>query len=256
MSTLRQLLVMFCLGSSLLDATARQSNFQQEARWQLSKELVARGAHKKYLKKVDELQQGQLLDTDAQFLERLNNVTNKLATQAALDYTASDNWQWEVHSSDQSDESSYCMAGGKLIISRYQVRELALNETELAMLVAHEMAHALLLHHYAEDQEALRLFPMWRHKSFEEFETAVDDDDTLVSALAELGKQQEIEADLSGMQLALKAGYPAKGLLSFFVKLSKHNAYPNFDSRSHPAPAQRLQRLRDWLLQAKLIAVN
>lgn len=256
MIRLRPFLLMFCLALCLPQVSARQIHPESEAKWQLSVELVAHGAHKKYLKKVSELQQGQLLDTDALFVTRLHRITSELATQAEHDYPSSKNWQWEIHSNDQEDEASFCMAGGKLIISRRQVQDLELNDTELAMLIAHEMAHALLLHHYAEDVEALRLFPSWQQKSFEEFETAVDDDDILVSALAELGKQQEFEADNKGMQLALQAGYPAQGLLSFFVKLRKHSAYPNFESRSHPAPAQRVQRLRNWLLQAKLITAQ
>lgn len=249
------LLILF-LGLSLPQAWARQVHPESEAKWQLSTELVAHGAHKKYLKKVSELQQGHMLDTDASFVTRLSRITAKLITLAEHAYPESKNWQWQVHSSDQEDEASFCMAGGKLMISRRQVHDLGLNDTELAMLIAHEMAHALLLHHYAEDLEALRLFPGWQQKSFEEFESAVDDDEILVSALAELGKQQELEADLKGMQLALQAGYSAQGLLSFFVKLRKHSAYPNFESRSHPAPAQRVRDLRDWLVRAKLITAQ
>lgn len=229
------------------DVCAKTRLTQSSSLWQLSPQLVAQGAYKKYRVKVGELQQAHLLDSDEQFSERLRRIMAKLTAQAAIDYSNSNQWQWEIHSSDQHDETSYSMAGGKILISRPQVYELALNDYELAMLIAHEMAHALLLHNFLEDQEALRLFPAWHNQDFEKFETAVDEDDTLVTALAVLGKQQEFEADLRGMQLALRAGYPAKNLLRFYEKLRKRSAYPNFESRSHPAPSERLQRLRDWL---------
>ena len=229
------------------ETCAKTSPPQSTAKWQLSPQLVAQGANKKYRVKVDELQQAHLLDTEVLFNERLHRIMTKLTAQAVIDYSNSGQWQWEIHSSDQYDEASYSMAGGKILISRPQVYELALNDNELAMLIAHEMAHALLQHNFLEDQEALRLFPAWLHQDFEKFETAVDDDDTLVTALAALGKQQEFEADLSGMQLALRAGHPAKSLLRFYEKLRKRSAYPNFESRTHPAPSERLQRLRDWL---------
>lgn len=244
---MRRLFFKLSLGLWMGDACAKASPMQFTAKWQLSPQLVAQGAYKKYRVKVDELQQAHLLDTDEQFSERLLRIMAKLTTQAAIDYSDSSQWQWEIHSSDQYDETSYSMAGGKILISRPQVYALALNDNELVMLIAHEMTHALLLHNFLEDQEALRLFPNWLHQDFEKFETAVDDDDTLITALAALGKQQEFEADLNGMQLALRAGYPAKSLLRFYEKLRKRSAYPNFESRSHPAPSERLQRLRDWL---------
>ena len=62
-------------------------------------------------------------------------------------------WLWEFHTSDEIDEGSYCMAGGKLLISQPQVTRLELRDAELAMLMSHEIAHAVLQHHYQEDQE-------------------------------------------------------------------------------------------------------
>ena len=245
----RRRFIQLNLASWISHLNAHASTPQFQTQWQLSPELVARGALKKYRDKVKALQQAQLLDTETWFTQRIRAITAQLATQAAIDYPCSRDWQWEIHSSDQIDENSYGMAGGKIIISRPMVNDYSLNESALAMLIAHEMAHALLLHNFAEDQEALRLFPAWAEKSFEDFETAIDDDDTLIRALASLGKQQEFEADLKGMQLALRAGYAAKGLLAFYEKLRKKSAYPNFESLSHPAPAARLQRLRDWLRQ-------
>lgn len=244
---LRRLLLKLSLGFCVSNANARIICKPSQANWQLSPQRVAQGALKKYQDKVTELQQGQLLDTDTRFTQGLHHIMTRLAAQAGLDYPDSREWHWEIHSSDQVDESSYSMAGGKIIISRPQVHQLSLNETALAMLIAHEMAHALLLHNFIEDQEALRLYPAWLDKPFEEFETAIDDDETLLTALAPLGKQQEFEADLKGFQLAMRAGYSARGLLRFFEQLRRHSHFPNFESRSHPAAAKRLQRLRDWL---------
>ena len=41
-------------------------------------------------------------------------------------------------------------------------------------------------------------------------------------------------------------GYSAKQLLRFYDKLRKRSAHPNFDSLSHPAPAQRLPVCVRW----------
>ncbi|TXI95022.1 MAG: hypothetical protein E6Q34_03740 [Burkholderiaceae bacterium] len=217
--------------------------------WLLTPELVIAGAAKKYQKKIEELQQGHLLDRRATSLDYLNRIFLRLQASAYHQYPASANWRWELHTSDELHESSYCMAGGKLLINLPHIEEMNLNEAELAMLISHEMAHALLLHHYLEDQEALRLFPAWSTRPFSEFEDAVDEDDVIIRALAEFNKAQEYEADRAGFQLAMQAGYSAKQLLRFYDKLRKRSAHPNFDSLSHPAPAQRLLRLREMVAQ-------
>ena len=220
-----------------------------EEPWRLSRALVIQSAAKRYEKKIQELAHGHLLDCSASFLQRASSILSTLKHQASRDFPETQAWHWELHTSDEAEESSYCMAGGKLLISLPQAQRMNLNDTELAMLISHEMAHAVLHHHFLEDQEALRRFPSLQMKDFEDFQDAVDEDDVIISALAEFDKAQEYEADLVGFQLALRAGFAGSMLIRFFEKLRKHSVYPNFDSKSHPAPAQRLQRLRSWSQQ-------
>ncbi|WMW80833.1 M48 family metalloprotease [Undibacterium cyanobacteriorum] len=224
-------------------------NASDEEPWRLSPALVIHSAAKRYQKKIQELAHGHLLDRSASFLQRSSSILSTLRQQASRDFPETQAWQWELHTSDEAEESSYCMAGGKLLISLPQAQRMSLNDMELAMLISHEMAHALLHHHFLEDREALRRFPSLQTKNFEDFQDAVDEDDVILTALAEFDKAQEYEADLVGFQLALRAGFAGAMLIRFFEKLRKHSAYPNFDSKSHPAPAQRLQRLRTWYQQ-------
>lgn len=219
----------------------------QEAQISLpTTEQVHQGAAALYQKKIKELDQAQLLDTDDALVSRAQRILARLKAQAATDFAASTVWHWELHSSADPTETAYAMAGGKLLISVEQVRLWNLSETELAMLIAHEMAHALLAHNQAEYAFVLRQFPAWRSRSFADLEQAVDEDQDLIQALAPLGKDQELQADEAGWTLAKRAGYPVAGLLSFYKKLAKQAAYPNFESASHPAPAQRYARARVW----------
>ena len=91
----------------------------------------------------------------------------------------------------------------------------------------------LLLHHYLEDQEALRLFPAWSTRPFSEFEDAVDEDDVIIRAPAEFNKTQEYEADRAGFPVS-NARATSETVLRFHDKLRKRSAHPNFDSLSHP----------------------
>lgn len=214
----------------------------------LSPAQVHQGAAALYQKRLAELDAAHWLDTDADFLLKARRILARLQAQAALDFPESRAWQWDAHTSAEPLETAYAMAGGKLLIGLEQARLWNLSETELAMLIAHEMAHALLAHNQAEYEFVLRQFPEWRHRSFAELEQAVDHDEHLIKALAPLGKEQELQADQAGWRIAVRAGYPAAGLLSFFKKLVKQSGYPNFESASHPAPAQRYARARQWAI--------
>ena len=108
----------------------------------LSQDEVIAGAEKMYRKRMAELQQRYFLDDDAVFLARVTRILQTLLLQAKLDYPAANLWHWEIHTSSDPDETAYCMAGGKLLISQNQVLALSLNDTELAMLLSHEMQHA------------------------------------------------------------------------------------------------------------------
>ena len=210
----------------------------------LSQEEVVAGAEKMYRKRMAELSQRFILDDDAVFLARVERVSQPLLQQAKHDYPAAAEWRWEIHTSSEPDEAAYCMAGGKLLINQNQVRNLNLSDAELAMLLSHEMQHALQQHNLKEYLEAMRLFPDWKTRPFSELEEAVDNDTALMQALSALNLNQESEADIEGMILAWRAGWRANDLAQFFKKLTRASSKPNFDSTSHPAPGRRWQAAR------------
>lgn len=234
---------------AMFSTRAQDSQDLQEVRaWTLSTAQVHQGAAALYQKRISELDAAHLLDTDAEFLLKARRLFARLQLQAALRFPDSRDWQWELHTSAEPEESAYAMAGGKLLLSLEQMRSWNLSEAELAMVMAHEMAHVVLAHHEAEYTFVLQHFPSWQQHSFAELEHAIDHDADLIQALAPLGKEQELQADEVGWDLARKAGYTPTSLLGFFKKLAKQAGYPNFESASHPAPAQRYARARRWAI--------
>jgi predicted Zn-dependent protease len=210
----------------------------------LTHEEVVAGAEKMYRKRMTELMHRFMLDEDAVLLVRLKRIFQTLVQQANHDYPSTAEWRWEIHVSSEPDETAYCMAGGKLLINQNQVRSLNLNDAELAMLLGHEMQHALQQHNLKEYLEAMRLFPAWENRPFSELEHAVDNDAALMQALSALNFNQEGEADTEGLKLAWRAGWRANDLVQFFKKLARASATPNFESNSHPAPGRRWQDAR------------
>lgn len=213
--------------------------------WAVTQDEVITGAAQLYRKHIADIEQRGSLDRDAAFLQHVTNIAHKLILQASRDYPDTASWSWEIHATTDLDESASCMAGGKLLIGQTHVNDLRLNDAELAMLLSHEIQHAIRRHNLLEYEEALRLDPALRAQPFAVLEYKVDHDAALMHRLAEFNFVQEIEADREGLLFAWRAGWPARGLANYFRKLARVSALPNFDSESHPAPARRWQAARE-----------
>jgi len=214
---------------------------------------VMAGAAVLYNERIADLRAAQLLDNDAAFHARVQRVAQPLLAQAARDYPEAAAWPWEVHTTTDPEELAYAFAGGKLLVSSAHATALQLSDGELAMVLAHEIAHAVLRHNLLEYQEALKLEPAWQARPFAELEYAVDHDSALMAKLAPLGKQQELEADREGLKLAARAGWPPHVLAGYFRKLAQASSAPNTGGFAHPSPASRWRAARET---AKAVTAN
>jgi len=166
-----------------------------------------------------------MLDDDAALSERIRRAFPALIRAAAAVKPQSSGWAWEFHVTSDATQNAFCIAGGKVLVGSAFVRQLALDDGELAMLLSHEIAHALAGH----QREALP-------SSFE-------GDLSERMRQTEIAFAQESEADEIGMELAHRAGWPSASLVSFYEKLAAAEAPGTFNS-THPAAAARLDMAR------------
>lgn len=199
---------------------------------------VEAGAEKIYRERLEEARSRYELDADAAFLERVTIIARKLIAQAGREYGIAVS-AWEMHTTSSADENASSMAGGKLLIGQAYVQRLQLTDDELAMLIAHEIAHVVLQHNLKEMREALRLEPGREQQPFADLEYAIDHDQALMRKLADFDREQEFEADREGMLLAAHAGWPPARLANYFKKLVRNDPSANADRFEHPAPARR-----------------
>lgn len=211
----------------------------------LDQQQVMAGASVLYRERIDALRQAHVLDDDAAFHARVQRIAGPLLAQAARDYPVSADWPWEIHTTTDPEEHAYAMAGGKLLVSSAYVAQQGLSDAELAMVLAHEIAHAVLLHNLLEYEAAMQLDPGWAARPFAELEYAVDHDGALMAKLAPLGVAQELEADRAGLTLAARAGWPPHALAGYFRKLVQASSAPNAAGFAHPSPAVRWRAARE-----------
>jgi len=226
--------------SIFVQGTAAQAVTQAE---------VMAGSAKLYREQIEELRRGYRLDDDARFSARVAVLAHPLIDQAKREFPESAAWDWELHTTTDGDANAFAMAGGKLLVSRAYVDELALTDAELAMLLAHEIMHAVLRHNLKEFEEAMRIEPERATQPYAELEHDIDHDNALMRKLASFNHQQELEADREGLRFAARAGWQPQALVVYFRKLAKHSHFPNFDRFDHPSPASRWRAARELAAQ-------
>ncbi len=161
------------------------------------------------------------LDEEQAVLDRMRRVSRGLIIAAAEARPETAAWEWEVHVTSDASTGAFCMAGGKILVGSELVRRLGLSDGELAMLLGHEIAHAVAGHR----REVSR--------------AGMESDPAQEIRLAEIAVMQENEADRIGMRLAYRAGWPASSLVSFYEKLAAQETPGTFNS-SHPSAASRV----------------
>lgn len=192
---------------------------------------------------LNQQRQAGLLDKHVHLLTRIRRIAAPILDQArALKYTAR-LWDWEIHLTSSPEIDAFCMAGGKILVSERFIHRFQLSDDELAVVLAHEIAHALAEHVREQLSEAQLRQPRYPYHSVSDASHDLNSDFGLYLRLGALSRMQEREADTIGIALARRAGVPLHAALSFYRKLAR-NAHENANdpglSQTHPDAQSRL----------------
>lgn len=228
----------FC---AILAGGAAPAQVPDSGRWQelrFSREDVHEQFEDRYVELVVGLAARQALDRDRGLLRRVQRIGATLVAAAVSIKPESASWKWEFHVTDEPSVEALCIAGGKLLVGSALVRRLALTDAELAILLAHEMAHAIAEHHREVLSEALFINPQ-PSTTLAVMIERLDSDLSMQLRLAALSNLQEREADQLGMVLAHRAGWPVTAMISFYEKLAATDV-ASLLAGGHPALASRV----------------
>jgi predicted Zn-dependent protease len=196
-------------------------------------------------------QQGALVaDNDPQVL-RLRRIAKLLIPFAQRWNDKAQQWQWEVNLIDSPQMNAFCMPGGKIAFYTGILKTLKLNDDEVAMVMGHEIAHALREHgrERVAKNMALRLGAAVTSSVLGLGHTG----QTLVGqgaqlAMLKFSRGDESEADLVGLDIAARAGFDPRAGIALWQKMSLVNkkAPPQWLS-THPAGENRIAEIRKHL---------
>lgn len=147
---------------------------------------------------------------------------------------------------NSSIADAYIAPGGYIYLTR-GLLALTDDDSEIAAVVAHEMAHILSRH-----AEARARLGRQAAISSAEIAAALPDSDRVRALLAKasaqvsaLSRQQELEADAMAIQLLAEAEYDPTALVRFLKTMQVMDAPPGARrsyNTSHPLPSDRIER--------------
>jgi predicted Zn-dependent protease len=157
------------------------------------------------------------------------------------------NWPWEVNLIRQKDLNAFCMPGGKIAFYAGLLTRLQLSDDEVAMIMGHEMAHALREH--ARERMGKTAATRIGAGLFSSLLGLGNLGDAALNMGAQIltlkfSREDESEADLIGLDLAARAGYDPRAGVTLWQKMTKaaEGAPPEFLS-THPASNTRIQEI-------------
>lgn len=215
---------------------------------------VNRYAAKAYHHRLDKQRRLGLIDRERPLLRRVRHIAARIIAQGAqLDFAAA-SWHWEVHITDDPQVDAFCMAGGKLLIGTRFIRHYRLDDDELAILIAHEVAHALAEHTREMLSEVQLRRPRLAYPTVADAAHDMDENLGLYLSLMPLSRTQELEADRIGIQLAARAGFPPQAAVNFYAKMAREEDPRRVSIlRSHPDERKRSRLVDQWVVPAARI---
>ena len=175
---------------------------------------------------------------------RLRAIARKIIPFALEWNPRARNWQWEVNLIGSNQINAYCMPGGKIAFYSGILQQLRLTDDEVAMVMGHEIAHALREH--ARERMAKNAATGIGASLISQYFGLGQIGQTVTNYGAQLltlefSREDESEADLVGMELAARAGYDPRAGVTLWQKMgaASKGAPPQWLS-THPSGKSRI----------------
>ena len=174
------------------------------------------------------------------------------------------NLSWEFNLVKDSQVNAFCMPGGKIVV--YEgLLTVAQNADELAVVLGHEIAHAVAKHSNERmSQQILSQYGMAiLSEALSEKSAAIQSTAITVFGLgAQYGlilpysRKHEYEADYMGLVFMEIAGYDSQSAIGFWTKMaSGGQSAPEFMS-THPSDSKRIAQIRQRIPEAQAVAAS
>lgn len=216
-------------------AEVEQSAAQQYE--QLKREAAAKGA---------------LAQENDPLLQRIRGIARRLIPVASRYNARASQWQWEINLINSKQVNAFCMPGGKIAVYTGLADGLKLTDDELAIVIGHEIAHALREHARSRMAKGaltqLGTSLLGAYIGGGKYNDLLNLGGNLLTL--KFSRSDESEADTVGLDLAARVGYDPRAGVTLWRKMlqANGNAPPQWLS-THPAGQTRIKDIEAQLPQ-------
>jgi predicted Zn-dependent protease len=168
-------------------------------------------------------------------------------------------YRWEFNTVDNKEANAWCMPGGKVVVYN-GLLQITQNETALAIVLGHEIAHAIAKHGSERMSQgmvqqlggvALQVALSQKPQETQSLFLQSYAIGSHIGAILPWSRQQETEADQFGLIFAAMAGYNPQEAIPFWTRMSNAGGAkpPEFLS-THPADETRIKKLKQFMPEA------
>lgn len=193
---------------------------------------------------------GRLLPARHPEVQRALRIARRLLPHASRFNKRAADWTWEVNVLKSNTINAFCMPGGKIALYTGLLQRLRLTDDEVAMIMGHEIAHALREH--SRERMAKGVLSNVGAVALEMFtgSRAAGDLARAGGNLLNLkfSRDDETEADLIGMELAARGGFDPRAGITLWQKMSRAaRGQPMEFLSTHPSGKRRIETIRENL---------
>ena len=193
------------------------------------------------------------LNTDPALTQRVRAIASRIEPQTRVFRADAPGWKWEVNVIRSDELNAFCMPGGKIAFYSGLITQLNLADDEIAVVMGHEISHALREHSREQVSQAMAAQGLLGvGAALLGFgDGAASAANTAYEALiaTKFSRVDEAEADRIGLELTARAGYNPRAGVTLWQKMMKANQGsrpPEFLS-THPAEANRIEQIQSLL---------
>jgi predicted Zn-dependent protease len=195
--------------------------------------------------------QGALAPANHPQLQRIRAIAGQIIPRVGRYHERASKWDWQVNLIGSKQINAFCMPGGKIAFYTGIIDRLQLTDDEIAIVMGHEIAHALREHGRERVGKARLAQGLTVGASIlSQLFGWGDIGGHLASGAAQLtmlkfGRDDEIEADIVGMDLAARSGFdPRAGIVLWQKMAAASQGQPPQWLSTHPRHDTRIEELQ------------
>jgi predicted Zn-dependent protease len=199
-------------------------------------------------------QKGVLVPANDPRLKRVRAIAERIIPHTARWNPHAQQWKWQVNVVQSPEVNAFCMPGGRIGVFTGIIDKLKLTDDEIAVVMGHEIAHALREHGRERTSKSTTTGLITGIGGAIASAMTGYDLRGLANTAGQMyvlkfSRDEEREADLVGLDISSRAGFDPRAGVVLWNKMAalNQNGAPLEILSTHPGGANRIEQIEDHM---------